>query len=243
MTTSSNADPAAGGRRRLGSFKVDQVDLRPDLGSLKEGPPRLFAPPSLLPIPFDMIAEDLIPAYPVIIGMGTGERAGWRYDCWMVGKRKTDAGTEIAVSPESELALAGVGFLEGRPPRFSWVPSERVWIERPADDIPPSLLAQDVPVGPPIRTLSRSLDTDRVIGRYGWLARREGWQLIVVVSDRYETEIDDAVKERAGRAGESVRDTFLHVMGRRAWWRWAVGAPVDEEEEIAAVVAEGVWLE
>lgn len=226
----------------VGPISVRHLDSRGDLGALDIGPPRLFAPPALLPIPIGMIAEELQPAFPVVVGAGDGEYAAWRYDLWAVSQRETATGLEIAVSAEYELSHAGMEGWEQRKPRWVWIPADRVWVERPADDMPPKVRPFGPPLGPPIRTLTRATDADRVIGRYAWLARSYGWALAVAVSDVYDVEVSDAIKAKIGRVGESILEPTVHVMNRRTWWRWPVGDPV-EDDDVAAVAAEGVWLE
>lgn len=91
--------------------------LRADLGPLPPGFARLCAPPVLLPIPFDLVAEPPGPGHPVIVG-GAGDRAAWRYDCWLVSTRQRDDRLEVGVSAESEMALAWTDVPGDRPPRY-----------------------------------------------------------------------------------------------------------------------------
>lgn len=240
----SSAGRPTGTRQKV---EVPVIDYRNDLGPLGDGPPQLFAPPALLPIPVELIAdEEWTPPHPVVVGAHAG--AGWRYDCMAVSRRgSVDAGTlEVGVSAASEFCLVGIALdvdPEGRPPRYWWVPAGQVWIERPADDpLRNRRLAQEPPTGPPARMLTRVADADRVIGRHGWLAQARGWMPVVAVSDPWEAEVPDEVKARAGRAGQQLSDVYLNIVTLRSWWTWgAIGAL--DDDAVSTVEAATVWLE
>jgi hypothetical protein len=216
--------------------------LRVDLGPLPPGFARLCAPPVLLPIPFDLVAEPPGPGHPVIVG-APGPVAAWRYDCWLVSVRTQGEKLQVGVSSESEMALAWTDLPGDRPPRYWWVPAEHVWVERPADSdvVPRRPIGDERPSQPPIRALTRVTDADRVIGRYGWLAGPLGWLLVVAVSDPYVAEVPEETRQRLDLPAD-LRDTWVHVLGRREWWQWGA-AGILEPDTVAAVPAEAVWLE